>query len=115
MADATGTTTSTPVAPQPALSIDTLREICVPEKHERVILVPQCAYRLLAVADGDNDGLVGLPASAIEPLITRDYGAPSWHTWSGRYGHHELPIGYAMLVVRDGILRLGLQKFDSGD
>jgi hypothetical protein len=101
----------------PGLSRDQLLQILLPEPGERVIFVPQCSYHLVDVAD--HGGMVGLPAMAIEPLLSPMYGSPSWHTWTGRYVHrghdHELPIGYAMLLIRDGILRRGPQNWDSGD
>lgn len=82
----------------------------IPEPGERVIQVPQAASFLVSIWDGDS--VLGLPVSAIERHLSPRYGSPGWHTYDPR---HDPEWGYALLVVRDGLLYAGPQQWDSGD
>lgn len=91
------------------MSADELREIVMPEPGERVVCVPQCSYHLTDLAE--RDGLVGLPASVVDRYTTKQYGAPYWLP----YHRYEPGRGYALLVIRDGVIRKGPQNWDSSD
>jgi len=92
-----------PAAPAPVAPVSLPpRGMVLPEPGERVIEVPQLEYRLMALA--------GQPAAAIAPFVGSSYHQPRWVSYN-RQIHPGWGCG--LLLVRDGLLCRGPERWDS--